>query len=106
MAVIDLSFGMTARIREWYRLGNKIDVRLLFECAYYPRGGCQDCSWELPNSDCKWSHILIDTRIDGDGHLRMREGRKRQESLEKILSKLPKEVMDEIKQVLSGENKS
>jgi len=100
MTVIDLSPSMALRVRDWYRLRNKLDVKLLFECAYYPRSGCQDCSWESPNPDCKWSHILIDTRIGG-GHLRMRDGKKK-DSLEKILSRLPKEVMEEIKMILKG----
>jgi hypothetical protein len=101
MTVIDLSPSMALRVREWYRQRHKLDVKLLFECAYYPRGGCQNCSWDSPNSDCKWSHILIDTRVDGSGQLRMRGGKKK-DSLEKILSRLPKEAMEEIKMILKG----
>ena len=65
MPVIDLSPGMKVRVGEWGRQGHQLDIKLLFECAYYPRGGCQNCSWDKPNPKCPYSHILIDTRIGG-----------------------------------------
>lgn len=102
MTVIDISKRMQVRLSEWYRLGNKLDVKLLFECAYYPRGGCNDCSWDYPNGNCKRAHILIDTRIDGGGHLRVKGGGRKKDSLERVLLKLPKEARDEIQMILKG----
>jgi hypothetical protein len=47
-----------------------INTTLLRQCAYYPRqrgafkpSKCTECSFNLPNPDCNYSHILIDTRI-------------------------------------------
>jgi predicted Zn-ribbon and HTH transcriptional regulator len=59
------------RKREFQRAGIiHIDTTLLKECAYYPRSRgaskpskCTECSFSFPNEDCKFSHILIDTRI-------------------------------------------
>jgi hypothetical protein len=103
--VIDLSLGMTQRVREWYRLGNKLDVRLLNECSYYPRGGCQDCSWEAPNPDCKWSHILIDTRCDNRGNagrIHLKVVKRKENWLAALIAKLPKEAREEIEKVMKG----
>jgi len=59
-----ISMVIAPYVREWVARGHSIDDKLLVECAYYPRGGCQHCSWNRPNPHCKWSHILVDTRID------------------------------------------
>lgn len=59
--VIDLTCAgeLTRRaIRDWMETGHSLDKKLLLECAYYPRGGCQDCTFTNPNPKCDKSHIL------------------------------------------------
>lgn len=101
--IIDLSQSMQRRVIEYKRMGHKIDLTLLYECAYYPRGGCQDCSFGSPNADCKWSHILIDTRcnpsIPSSTKHRDKTGKK-VINLDVLLSKLPEEIREEIRKII------
>ena len=103
MTVIDLSPQMQQRVSEWKRNGHDLDVSLLFNCSYYPRGGCQDCSFDSPNSSCKWSHILTDTRIDPPLKQTIKQVKKnRKVNIEILLSRLPAEVQDEIRKIIEG----
>jgi len=105
--IIDLSPSMKERVDQWQRLGHKTDPTLLYQCSYYPRGGCQDCSFDSPKEDCKWSHILIDTRIDPPVKQTIKQVKKnRKINIEVLLSRLPVEVQDEIRKILGGEGET
>jgi len=81
--------------------GYKIDFKLLTECAYYPRQGCQLCKWEWPLPECQFAHILVDTRIGGIAG--WKGGKQKKEKKEKVIviwEGLPDEVKGEILEVL------
>lgn len=102
--IIDLSPSMAVRVRDWTRL-HKLDVTLLFNCAYYPRGGCQDCSFDAPNGRCKRSHILIDTQCNPPEislKTKSRNRRKKEININILLSKLPTEIQEEIRKIIEG----
>ena len=100
MPTIQLSPMMQNRVAEWKRLGHSINLKLLSECAYYPRGGCQNCEWNSPNPDCKWSHILIDTRIDTSGlNIKIKMKKRERSDMEKLLTLLPPEARKEIEKL-------
>ena len=102
--IIDLSPAMQERMREYQRMGHKIDETLLYECAYYPRGGCQNCTFDSPNDRCKWAHILIDTRINPPLNQTIKQVKKnRKINIDVLLSRLPKEVREEIRKILGEE---
>ncbi len=112
--VVDLSPSMAIRVRAWERV-HKVDTELLFGCGYYPRGGCQDCSWNQPNLSCKFSHILSDTRLSTpytpnqqapSTQIQIQTKKKRDKTawgvnLESILSKLPPAIQEEFKRILN-----
>jgi len=100
---------MSIRVGEW-RKRHKLDEKLLNECAYYPRIGCGDCSWEAPSHKCRWSHILVDTRVGGQPpfSLLSTKRKKRGETawgvnLNGILKGLPEEAQREIRKILGKE---
>ena len=103
MTVINLSTSMQERVAEWKRNGHNLDATLLFNCSYYPRGGCQDCEFDSPNPDCSKSHLLVDTRINPPLNLKtkVKSGRK-VVSLETLISKLPLEAQEEIRKIIEG----
>jgi hypothetical protein len=103
MTVIDLSNSMQERVTEWKRVGHDLDTSLLFNCSYYPRGGCQDCTFDSPNLSCTKAHLLIDTRINPPLNLKtkIRSG-KREVSLGGLISKLPKEAQEEVRKIIEG----
>jgi hypothetical protein len=87
-----------------------IDNQLLDQCAYYPKAGCQYCSFDSPNPECSRSHILSDTRItpaspsiaSNLGRSSKRATGKKEAwgiSLEKIWEKLPESVRMEVEGV-------
>lgn len=89
-------------IKLFQSLGHKIDFRLLSECAYYPQAGCQDCRWDWPLADCPRAHILVDTRMTP---LAGWVGKRRKESspsLERLLSTLSVEALEELRRILKG----
>src|SRR3989304_1397695 len=101
--LIDLSLSMKERVDEWQRRGHKTDQTLLYQCAYYPRGGCQHCSFDSPNDRCKWSHILTDTRIDPPLKQTIKQVKKnRKINIDGLLSRLPTDVQEEIRKILEG----
>ncbi len=52
-------------IRLFIQNNHQVDDKLLQECAYYPRQGCEKCRWEYPLTTCPVAHILVDTRCGG-----------------------------------------
>jgi len=101
-------------IREFQRKGHKIDRKLLDECAYYPRGGCQFCRWDWPFPKCQYAHILVETRCAGVRgwkedrstkeirrrvESRMKKGKKEVMS-ERFWDELPKELREELKRIM------
>lgn len=101
--IIDLSPSMQERVNQWQRLGHKTDPILLNQCAYYPRGGCQDCTFDQPNDSCKWSHILIDTRINPPLKQTIKQVKKnRKVNIDVLFSQLPEEVREEIRRIIEG----
>lgn len=97
--IIDLSPAMLQRVKNY---NHKIDRRLLSECAYYPRMGCQNCSWQSPNPDCRWSHILIDTRCGGEPVImRKRVIKKKEGWLRELINKLPPSAQREVEEIMS-----
>lgn len=103
--IVDLSKSMQRRVIEWRRMGHQLDATLIHQCAYYPRGGCQFCQFDSPFSDCQWSHILIDTRINPPSitsQIKPNKNRKKAVSLEVLLSRLPKEAREEIMRIAEG----
>ncbi len=113
--VVDLSHSMAIRVSIWEKL-HKLNTDLLFNCGYYPRGGCQDCSFTLPNPSCKFSHILLDTRpgtpyipnqLTRRTQAQAQTKKKRDKtawgiSIEKILPKLPPHIREEILRLMEG----
>ena len=96
--MMDLSPIMKIRIKSWH---HKVDEKLLHECAYYPRGGCQDCHWMAPNPSCSYSHILIDTRIDTRGvNYGDRKRRTNPNNLANLLNKLPQNLKSQIEGII------
>ena len=101
--IIDLSPSMQERVTEWQRLGHQLDVTLLYQCGYYPRGGCQDCSFDSPNDRCKQSHILIDTRINPPLlNLKSKKQSKGKVNFETLLSRLPEEAREAVRRIPEG----
>jgi len=102
--IIDLSPSMQERVTEWKRMGHNIDPILIHECGYYPRGGCQYCLFDSPNPNCRWGHILIDTRINpsipSSSKHQNKTGRK-VIKVEVLLSRLPEEVREEIRKIVN-----
>jgi len=99
--IVDLSLSMQQRVDEWRRTGHKLDLQLLFNCSYYPRGGCQDCSFDAPNPKCKWAHLLIDTRINPP-KFSFKQKSKQTINLETLIHKLPEKVQQQIRDILEG----
>jgi hypothetical protein len=104
--IIDLSPMMLARVKNYH---HKLDRKLLSECAYYPRQGCKDCNWDAPNPDCRWSHILIDTRCGSSQPTVMRKrvkvAQKKGDTLwgvqiDKLMRGLPPFARKEIEEIL------
>jgi hypothetical protein len=110
MNLTTLSPSMATRVAQWMRYGHKPDYKLLRECAYYPRGGCQDCAWESPRSECPFSHILIDTRIESPtGTPRVTSQKKEKGtawgvSLTSLIKRLPPEVGREVEKLFNQYN--
>lgn len=102
--IIDLSPMMLARVKNYT---HKLNRKLLSECAYYPRMGCQNCDWQSPNPDCKWSHILTDTRCDGGAPPAMRKKVSKGSgtiwgvSVDKMIARLPPFARKEVEEILS-----
>lgn len=96
--ILNLSKSMQKRVAAWHRQGHKLDTTLLNQCAYYPRGGCQHCHFDSPSSDCKWAHILKDTRINPPNISNQIKPNKRikKADLDVLLSRLPEEAREEI----------
>lgn len=92
-------------IKDYQSRGHKIDRKLLNECAYYPKEGCQYCRWDWPFPKCQVAHILVDTRCAGvvgwkSTWRREKVGGKRKENPWKLLGKLPKELQEELMKLL------
>lgn len=97
--IIDLSPMMLSRVKNYH---HKIDRKLLSECAYYPRQGCQNCNWQSPNSDCRWSHILTDTRCGSAPIVqRVKKHSKKGENwMSQLVAKLPPSVQREVEEIM------
>jgi len=97
-------------IKEFQRHGHKVDKKLLYECAYYPRQGCEYCRWDWPYPKCSFAHILVDTRGAGvrgwkadPSTRRQSKGKgKKQTKKEKFWESLPIELQEELKQMMEG----
>jgi hypothetical protein len=115
--VIQLSPLMQQAVRSWHQNGHHLDVTLLNECAYYPRQGCDQCTFNNPNPHCKRAHILVDTRIgfnwvppqkqvQKDTLSTPKQPKTREEKLsamEKFCQSLPSHVREEVMRVLEKE---
>ena len=100
--LIDLSPTMLARIKNY---NHPVDRLLLSECAYYPRAGCQDCSFDQPLSKCKFSHILIDTRITSPVTSQVKSPLKSKQKddlwhWKQLLSTLPSSAQAEVRKLM------
>jgi hypothetical protein len=98
--IIDLSPVMLSRVKN-YR--HKVDRKLLSECAYYPRQGCHHCSWDAPNPDCRWSHILIDTRCGSQPiiqRVRKASSKKGENWMAELISRLPPSAKREVEDII------
>jgi len=92
-------------IRAYQDRGYKIDWKLLNECAYYPREGCQDCKWDWPLQECQFAHILVATRIKElkGWQAKSKAGKgKKQTTQEKFWKSLSKELQEELKELMKG----
>lgn len=95
-------------IKAYQGRGHKIDRKLLDECAYYPREGCQYCRWDWPFPKCEVAHILVDTRCAGtrgwkpDRSVRRKKEGKRQTKKEKFWDSLPDELQKELRELMEG----
>ena len=94
-------------LKNYQSRGHKLDRKLWDECAYYPREGCQFCRWDWPYPKCDVAHILVDTRCAGvtgwkpnRGGSKGGEGSKKQTKKEKFWDALPKELQEELKQMI------
>jgi hypothetical protein len=120
MSVTQVSPCNQDAVSNWQR-NHPIDGKLLSECSYYPRGGCQSCKWDWPNQRCDKAHILNDTRCQpilgwipkvashsiNEGCLRRSTSTPSQptpksptawgRSLSKIFPSLPPEIQEEIR---------
>lgn len=94
-------------IKTYQSSGHKIDPKLLNECAYYPREGCQYCRWDWPYPKCERAEILVKTRCAGVTGWRftgVREGKRvkggKVSRKERFWNDLPKELQDELRQII------
>jgi len=103
--MLQLSPLMQKWVRLWIGSGHKLDERLLVECAYYPRGGCQNCSWDTPRPECQWSHILIDSRIDPSEIRSVKKKKVRSvfgKDLEELMKQLTPSDRMKVEEILRG----
>lgn len=96
-------------IKAYQSRGHKIDSKLLAECAYYPREGCQYCRWDWPFPKCNVAHILVDTRCAGtrgwkaDPSTRRGQSKgkgKKQMKKEKFWDELPLQLQEELRALM------
>ncbi len=118
---LQLSPLMQQAISNWRRLGHLTDDTLISQCAYYPRSGCQHCSFQSPNPSCNHSHILTLSEpqiksnrnffsfhystgptgsAEGGAYPTTHTKLKRRNSLERIWSQLPLNIQELIKKEL------
>ena len=68
--ILELSESRREEINKYWE-GRDIPKDLISQCAYFPKAcqtghdsQCVECTFEVPNKKCKYSHILRDSRIE------------------------------------------